>query len=139
MSYAPSLGLVRDFDPEYSNDIELSVAYRNGGSWDIRASAFYSDMEDTAVPFRAPGALSDLDTLIANAGSAHRYGLEVGTRWTPADDWKVDAIVAYTVTEFDELVINGVDRSGANFPNAPELVASLGIGSTSRWRVCSET
>ncbi len=128
VSYAPSLGLVRDFDPEYSNDIELSVAYRDGGSWDVHASVFYSDMEDTAVPFRAPGALSDLDTLIANAGSAHRYGLEIGTRWTPAHDWKVDAIVAYTVTEFDELVINGVDRSGENFPNAPELVASLRIG-----------
>ncbi len=128
VSFAPVAGVVREYDPEYSNDAEFSVSYREGDAWSVTSTVFYSDMEDTAVPFQAPGSPFDVDSLIANSGSAHRYGMELGTRWAPADDWSLDAIVAYTVTEFDELTIAGVDRSGESFPNAPELVASIGIG-----------
>ena len=35
--------------------------------------------------------------------------------------------LAWVETEFDSLTLNGVDRSGQAFPNAPEWIASIGL------------
>ena len=55
--------------------------------------------------------------------------------WRPTDGLSIRNSLAYTQTEFRELVLGGINRAGLPFPNAPEWTASLGINyqHPSRW------
>jgi outer membrane receptor protein involved in Fe transport len=49
------------------------------------------------------------------------------TRWQAADGLVITGALAWVQTEFDQLSLNGVNRAGQAFSNAPEWIASVGI------------
>jgi outer membrane receptor protein involved in Fe transport len=126
-SYAPSLGLTRKYDPEYAWDTELFTRLAVTETLHVNAALFDSRIDDQQVPVNVPGGLARIDTLIYNAASASRQGAELETRWQAAEALTVTGALAWVRTEFDSLSLNGVNRAGQPFPNAPEWIASLGI------------
>ena len=126
-SYAPSLGLTQDYDPEYSWDMELFTRLGISKNFQISAALFHSRIEDQQVPVNVPGGFARIDTLIENAATASRRGAELEARWQPIEVLTVTGTLAWVRTEFDSLSLNGVERSGQPFPNAPEWIASVGI------------
>ena len=126
-SYAPSLGLTQDYDPEYSWDMELFTRLGISKNFQISAALFHSRIEDQQVPVNVPGGFARIDTLIENAATASRRGAELEARWQPIEALTVTGTLAWVRAEFDSLSLNGVDRSGQQFPNAPEWIASVGI------------
>lgn len=126
-SYAPSLGLTQNYDPEYSWDMELFTRLAISETFQINAALFHSRIEDQQVPVNVPGGFARIDTLIENAATASRRGAELEARWQPIEALAVTGTLAWVRTEFDSLSLNGVERSGQPFPNAPEWIASVGI------------
>lgn len=126
-SYAPSLGLIQNYDPEYSWDMELFTRFGISETFQISAALFHSRIEDQQVPVNVPGGFARIDTLIENAATASRRGAELEARWQPIEGFTVSGTLAWVRTEFDSLSLNGVERSGQPFPNAPEWIASVGI------------
>lgn len=126
-SYAPSLGLIQNYDPEYSWDMELFTRFGISETFQISAALFHSRIEDQQVPVNVPGGFARIDTLIENAATASRRGAELEARWQPMEALTVTSTLAWVRTEFDSLSLNGVERSGQSLPNAPEWIASVGI------------
>ena len=126
-SYAPSLGLTRDYDPEYAWDTELFTRLAVTENLQVNAALFHSRIDDQQVPVNVPGGFPRIDTLIDNAASASRQGAELETRWQAADGLAITGALAWVQTEFDQLTLNGVNRAGQAFSNAPEWIASVGI------------
>ena len=126
-SYAPSLGLTRDFDPEYAWETEIFARVAATETVQVNAALFHSWIDDQQVPGDLKPGIPRIDTLIYNAASASRQGAELETRWRAAEGLTVIGNLAWVETEFDSLTLNGVDRSGQAFPNAPEWIASIGL------------
>jgi iron complex outermembrane recepter protein len=126
VGYAPTLGITRAYDPEYSWEVELFARVRPTDQLQLSTAVFHSWMEDQQVPIAVPGGLAGVDTLIINAASSRRYGAELEAAWQAHDTLGIRATLGYTHTEFSDLTLNGVNRSGQAFPNAPEWTASLG-------------
>jgi iron complex outermembrane recepter protein len=126
VSYAPTLGITRPYDPEYSWEAELFARIRPSADLQLSAAVFHSWMEDQQVPMAVPGGFAGVDTLITNAASSRRYGAELEAAWQVHETLGIRASLGYIHTEFRSLTLNGVNRSGQAFPNAPEWTASLG-------------
>lgn len=126
-SYSSSLGLTRNYDPEFTWDTELFTRFAVSENLQVNAALFHSRMEDQQVPVNVPGGFARIDTLIENAATASRRGAELEARWQPIGALTVTGALAWVRTEFDSLSLNGVERSGQAFPNAPEWIASVGI------------
>ncbi len=127
VAFAPVAGIASVYDAESSWDLELVGRRDIGEDVTVSATVFYSWIEDQQVASNVPGGLPGVDLLIANAGESRRYGAELEVSWQPMSDLSLFANVAWLKTEFDELSLNGVDRSGQVFPNAPEWTAAFGI------------
>ncbi len=127
VSYAPSFGFVQSFDPEYSDDAEFFFRYRKNEKFNFAGSIYYSRHTDMQVPAQVPMGLADIDTLISNSGEGRRFGAEITAQWQPIDDLTFDLSLNYNDTEFTSLNLNGIDRSGQAFPNAPKFIASTSI------------
>ena len=126
VAYAPTLGITRPYDPEYSWEAELFTRIKPTDEIQLNAAIFHSWMEDQQVPIAVPGGFPGVDTLIANSASSRRYGVELEATYQPMESLRIFGSAAYTRTEFRDLTLNGTDRSGQSFPNAPEWTASLG-------------
>lgn len=127
VSYAPSNGINRIYEPEYSNDIELYTRSDLSEKLRLNGAIYYSRLKNMQVPLQVPGGVPTIDTLIQNIGEGRKYGAEIQIRWEPISDVALDWVASYTHTEFLELTLNGIDRKGQAFPNAPEFQTSLGI------------
>jgi len=100
-------------------------------SWaDVRAGArvFYAKLNGQQVPYVAPGGFPILDECIGNAGKSTRAGAELELEWKGPGSLLAGVSGGYLFTEFDELVLNGVDRSGQKSPSAPEWSAAVHVG-----------
>jgi iron complex outermembrane recepter protein len=126
VSYAPSLGITQPYDSESSWETELFARASPRDDLQLSSAIFFARTENQQVPVNAPRGLPGIDTLIANAGSSQRYGVELEARWQAMDTLHFLGSLAYTQTEFRELILNGVNRSGQSLPNAPEWTASIG-------------
>lgn len=126
VSFAPSLGTTSPYDPEYAWDLELYGRLKPHDTLALSAGVFYSWMDDQQVTFDSPGGVKSIDSFIANAAQSRRYGSELEARWQPWAPLALSGTLGWVHTEFDELTLGGVDRSGQPFPNAPEWTASLG-------------
>lgn len=126
VGYAPTLGITRAYDPEYSWEAEIFARIRPTDDIQVSAAVFHSWMEDQQVPVAVPGGLAGVDTLIFNAASSRRYGAELEASWQAHETLGIRASLGYIHTEFRSLTLNGINRSGQAFPNAPEWTASLG-------------
>ncbi len=126
VSYAPTLGISQSYDPEYAWEAELFARIAPTDSFQLSTAVFHSWLEDQQVPLQVPGGFPNIDTLIANSASSRRYGMEIEASWEPLDSLNFHSSLGYIHTEFRTLDINGVDRSGQAFPNAPQWTASIG-------------
>lgn len=126
VAYAPTLGITRPYDPEYSWEAELFTRVSPTDALEIKAAVFHSWIEDQQVPIAVPGGFPGIDTLIANSASSRRYGVELETSWQAHETISLFASAAYIHTEFRDLTLNGINRAGQSFPNAPEWTASIG-------------
>jgi outer membrane receptor protein involved in Fe transport len=125
VSYAPSLGSTQPYDPEQAWDLELYGRFNPHASVALSAAVFYSWMDDQQINFSSPGGVATIDSYVANAARSRRCGSEVEARWQPCEPLVITGTLGWLHTGFDELLIDGVDRSGQPFPNAPEWTASL--------------
>ncbi len=100
---------------------QLWPAFRAGGR------LFYAKLDDQQVPYVAVGGSPILDEFIINAGKSTRAGAEVEVDWKGFGDFSAGLSGGYLFTEFDQLFLNGVDRSGQKFPSAPEWSAALQV------------
>ena len=115
---------VSTVDPEYLDAYELS--YRS--NWlnktlEFNANAFYYDYTDQQVVL--------LDSVynvseFLNVGSSHAYGAEFEARWRPFRELQLFANLGLIHTTYDDLVINGVDYSGNEYPEAPAYTFAVG-------------
>jgi iron complex outermembrane recepter protein len=125
VSYAPTLGLTQAYDAEYAWDAEIHARFSPVEDLNLSAALFYSWMDDQQVPVQVPGGFPGVDTLITNAASSRRYGAELEAAWRAHETLTFRSSLSYIQTEFTDLTLNGADRSGQAFPNAPEWIASL--------------
>ncbi|MGE0626709.1 MAG: TonB-dependent receptor [Hyphomicrobiaceae bacterium] len=120
--------------PEYLDAYEFS--YRS--NWlnktlELNANTFYYDYTNQQIAVLDPF----FNAIIVNAGRSHAYGAEIEGRWRPIPELQMYANLGLMRTEFDEIVFEGVDRSGNEYPQAPAY--TLGVGakyqSTMGWFV----
>ncbi len=126
-SYAPLLGVLRDFGPEQAREIEVFARLRAVDSFRLSAALFDSQISDQQVPLPVAGGFPGLDALINNIASSRRQGFEAEARWRARSDLTVTASVAWMRTEFRHLTLGGRDRSGQALPNVPRASGSLGL------------
>lgn len=126
VSYAPTLGISETYESEYAWEAELYTHQSLTRELQISSSVFHSWMEDQQVPVQVPGGFSGIDTLITNAASSSRYGAELEAAWQAYETLFFHSSLSYIQTEFSSLNLNGINRAGQAFPNAPEWIASLG-------------
>lgn len=126
VSFAPSLGSTLPYEAESSWDLELHGRVEPLETLELSAGIFHSWLEDQQITFDSPGGLKAIDSYVANAARSRRYGSELEARWQPWLPLAITGTLGWAHTGFDELVLDGVDRSGQPFPNAPEWTASLG-------------
>ncbi|MDB6080676.1 MAG: hypothetical protein JWO82_4423, partial [Akkermansiaceae bacterium] len=120
------LGIAKAYDPEYSWDLELNGKTKPVESLQLSSALYYSWVRDQQVAYNVPGGVPNIDQLVTNGDKATRYGAELEARWTPVESLAFHTAVGWSHTEFDDLTLNGVNRSGLAFPNAPEWTASIG-------------
>ena len=135
VAYTPTLGLTRPYEAEHAWETELFARRDISAAWHLSGAIFHSRIEDQQIPEHVVGGFPGIDTFIGNAASSKRFGAEVESSWRPTDGLSIRNSLAYTQTEFRELVLGGINRAGLPFPNAPEWTASLGINyqHPSRW------
>ncbi len=127
--------------PDLSNpsyDSESSINYELGykatfldNRLSLSAAAFIIDIKDQQVQQLVPGGLIVTD----NAGKSRSQGLELETRFVPAQGWIVSMGGGYTDAEYKDYknqVQNGntltpVDYSGNKMPFAPEFTANVSV------------
>ncbi len=126
VSFAPSLGTSGPYDPELTWDLDLYGRANPCDTLELSAGLFHSWMDDPQITLDAPGGLKPIDTYTTNAASSRRYGSELEARWKPCAPLVVSGSLGWVHTEFGEFMLDGVDRDGQSFPNAPEWTASLG-------------
>lgn len=126
-AYAPTLGLTRDFTAEYAWDTEMFARWAVTPTLRLAAALFQSRLTDQQVPSNVPGGFAGIDTLVDNAAAARRSGLELETEWRVRPALTLTGTLSSVETEFRRLILNGVDRAGQNFPNAPRWIASAGV------------
>jgi len=87
----------------------------------LNATAFYMDYTDMQVVIFGPTAGSEFGTFqTLNAGEADISGIEVEFDWRITDSFSLSGNYAYLDTEVNDLIVNGVDESGARLAQSPE-------------------
>ena len=125
---APTLGTSQAYGPERGWELNL-FAEQQCEHLRTAARIFYAWMDGQHVPYTAPGGFPIIDSFIANSGKSQRAGAEVEVEWRKGD-FAAGMSAGYLYAEFDELVVNGVNRNGQAFPLSPEWTTALGVA----WR-----
>jgi hypothetical protein len=122
---APSLGLSMPYGPERGWETNLFIEK----TWErVKANArvFYATLEDQQVPYTPPGGFPVVDSFVTNTAESERAGAEVEAVWTKGD-FTAGVMAGYLYTDYNELVLRGVNRAGQSFPLSPEWNAAVGL------------
>ncbi|QJE95647.1 TonB-dependent receptor [Luteolibacter luteus] len=125
IAVAPSLGLANPYGPERGWETNLFVEK----NWEcIRANArvFYAWLDDQQVPYVPRGGFPVVDNFVTNSAESQRAGAEVEMVWKNGD-FSAGVMAGYLYAEYDQLVLNGVNRAGQAFPLSPEWNAAIGF------------
>ena len=88
----------------------------------LNITGFYMDYQDLQIVRFGPVAGSDFGTFITtNIGSADIYGLETEFTWLVTENFQFSGHLALLDTEANDLIINGIDLSGTDLRQAPEM------------------
>jgi outer membrane receptor protein involved in Fe transport len=116
-----------EYDPEYTNNFELSFR----GQWPeygitLNSNIYYIDWEDQQVT-----VLSDPDNAfsgqIENAGESHLAGIEVLLDYQINSEWNFYTSTSFNDTEYDDFVSSTSNLSNRDFQDAPEFITSFGF------------
>ncbi|MEM1152409.1 MAG: TonB-dependent receptor, partial [Pseudomonadota bacterium] len=130
-SDAANNGAIYTVDPEYADSFELGFKTRSDdGRWNFGATGFFTRYTDQQIAQSGTRQVAGATVPFArtlNAGESTSIGLELEGQYDFGNGLSVFGSVGLLRTEFDTLVVNGVDLSGNEFPEAPSLTASLGF------------
>ncbi|MEO1648605.1 MAG: TonB-dependent receptor [Pseudomonadota bacterium] len=121
-----ALGIVNQFEPEFTNNYELSFrSVWMDGDLVFNANAYHIDYTDQQILVQLSG--NPLDTITDNAGASRLQGFELETTMLPTDGLSLFFNVGVTDTEFtDGAGVAGNDITGFEFTYAPEFTAGFG-------------
>ena len=110
-------------DPETAWNYEIGM---KGDFFDrtfrLNITGFYMDYQDLQIVRFGPVPGSAFGTFITtNIGSADIYGLETEFTWLVTENFQLSGHLALLDTEANDLVINGIDLSGSELRQAPEM------------------
>ena len=124
-----ALGIVNSYEPEFTNNYELSTRYQfMDGRATLNSNLFYIDYTEQQINVQLSS--NPLDTLTENVGESELYGFEVDFVALVADGFEVGANLGYASTEFtegggilDDVIGGGLDLTGLEFTYAPAWTA----------------
>ncbi|MEM7781098.1 MAG: TonB-dependent receptor [Pseudomonadota bacterium] len=121
-----ALGIVNQFEPEFTNNYEFSFRSQwMDGDLVVNANAYYIDYTDQQILIQLSG--NPLDTITDNAGASRLKGFEIETTMRPTDGLSFFANVGVTDTEYtDGAGVAGGDITGFEFTYAPQVTVGLG-------------
>lgn len=105
-----------EYDPEYTNNYELSYKYDGGRNLQLGANLFFIDWKDQQVQVQLSGDF--YDTQVENAAQSFVYGTELESKIKINSDHNIYAGVGYVQTEFKKFETGGDDYAGNEFPFA---------------------
>ncbi|MEO0439136.1 MAG: TonB-dependent receptor [Pseudomonadota bacterium] len=118
------LGGSSEFDPEYTDNYELSFRSEFlDGKLTINSNIFYTDWTDRQVRVLNPPFTIPDDNRIANIGSSERYGFELDFSARPTENLSLYGGIAYVE---DEAVTPRPDLGSNVISNSRERTAVLG-------------
>lgn len=126
-SFAPFVGLVRDYQPEYAAETELAVRLALTPTLHLNAALFHAAVQDQQVPVAVPGGFPGIDHLLYNTGTTRRSGAEVALVAPVTPAFAFTGSVSWLQSRFGPLAIGHRDVSGQALPNAPRWTASWGF------------
>jgi len=119
-------GIVNSFDPEFTNNYEVS--FRSSwmdGDVIFNANAYIIDYTDQQIQILLSS--NPLDTITDNAGSSTLKGFELETTVRPTDGLSLFFNIGYSETEFtDASAVLGGDITGFEFAYAPDVTVGFG-------------
>ncbi|MEL7198775.1 MAG: TonB-dependent receptor [Pseudomonadota bacterium] len=118
--------IVNSFDPEFTNNYELSFRSVWGdGALVLNANAYIIDYTDQQILVQLTP--NPLDTITDNAGASRLMGFEIESTFEPTDGLTMFVNLGYSDTEFTEAAaVLGGNITGFEFTYAPDV--TLGIG-----------
>jgi len=109
-------------EPQTSRGGELGVEYERAG-WRARAAVYQQDLENEIY-------FSSLVFANVNLQPTRRRGLELEAAWHAAPTLDLRASLAAMEAKFKTGTYGGVDVSGKDIPQVPDMIASLGAAWT---------
>lgn len=114
---------VRTYALGYKSDIL-------GGNFAFDLEAFYNDIDDLQYESFAVFPSGQVDSTTGNFGKAETYGVDLGLRFMPTENFSVDANLGYLKTNITEaLEAQEVD----DLPVLVDIADSLEIGRAPEW------
>lgn len=113
-----------EYEPEYTNNFELSYKYASG-AFEWASNAFYIDWMDQQVQVQLSNDF--FDTQVQNAAKAEVAGAEAEAKYKVSELQRWGFGVGYTDTEFKEFNTNGREYKNKKFPFASPWTARLSL------------
>ncbi|MEM7097871.1 MAG: TonB-dependent receptor [Pseudomonadota bacterium] len=119
---------VNEFDPEYTNNYELSYRFRTQDRrFEARANVFFIDYTDMQVNDRDNTQVPPISTLTTNAGESELLGAELETNYLLGDKHELFFNIGYTKTEIKRMFdFQGNSLAGNEFDSTPRLTGAIG-------------
>lgn len=129
ISYAASLGQTATYGDETGWEAS-TFAERSWDRFHATGRLFLAKLDDQQMQYVLPGGYPTLDSFVLNGGKSTRGGVELEWRWKGPGDLTAGISGGWLSTNYDSLVLFGVDRSGQAFPLAPEYTAAAFVAWT---------
>ena len=113
-----------EYDPEFTNNYELSYKFAPSPEASLSANAFYIDWRDQQVQVQLTNDF--YDTEVRNAAKSRVLGGEIEAKTALAARQTLSAGVGYSDTRFEDFKNAGVDYEGRKFPFAPNWTLRIG-------------
>jgi len=123
----PPLPVVPSFGPETAESVELGFKYQRGG-FTLNGAAFQVDYTDIQVRTQNPGFVGFFED---NVGNAEISGFELETKFSPAQDWFMEATLGHTNAEYTLISVEpplvAIIDTDSEFDHVPEWSASASV------------
>lgn len=115
-------GLAVQYDPEYTDNYELSYKYVKN-NFRIGANLYYIDWRYQQVLVQLSNQY--YDNQVENAARSNLFGGEVDTTINLTHSQELGASVGYTQTKFNEFQTSAFNFQGKQFPYAPHWTSRI--------------
>lgn len=123
------------YRPEISWNYELGLRARlMDGKLTAEAVGFFIDCRDQQLTMFPPGTVTG--RIMTNAGRTRSLGAELSARWTPVDDFTLNASYGYTDATFREYNNGREEFRGKRVPYAPAHTIFASANWQTPWKPC---